>query len=85
MKLVLPLIILIALSATSYAAVKSNSAHYLLLHPSATIETDFCGHCARIRNVSEGVVYLPLLTAEDFNASLTALLDQLHVDKCNTQ
>lgn len=85
MKSLLPALLLVALSATSYAAVKATSGHYLLLHPSSTIETDFGGHCARIRNISDGVVYLPVLATEDFKAALRALGPQLHIDECKTQ
>lgn len=85
MKSLLPALLLVALSATSYAAVKVASGHYLLLHPSATIETDFGGRCERIHNVSDGIIYLPVVAAEDFNTALRSLRDQLHVDECKTQ
>lgn len=85
MKTLLPLFLLVALAATSQAGAKTDSSHYVLLDPSATIETDFGGRCERIHNISDGIVYLPVVTGKDFNAALRALGPQLHVEDCKAQ
>jgi hypothetical protein len=82
MKTLLPVFLLVAFAATSQAGAKTVSSQFLLLYPSATIETDFGGRCERIHNISDGIVYLPLLTGKDFNAALRALGPQLHVEDC---
>ena len=83
-KLVLPLVLIAALAATAHAAVKSTAGNYLLLHPAATIETDLGGKCARLTNLSDGLVYVPL-TEEPLAEVAKAFPHVLEVKDCVRQ
>ncbi|WP_423415861.1 hypothetical protein RLW55_05945 [Hyphomicrobium sp. B1] len=85
MKPILPLVLIAALAATAHAAVKTASGHYLLLHPAATIETDLGGTCVRVSNVSSGLVYLPISSAEIFNTALEAFPGVLKIEDCTNK
>jgi len=75
-------VFLAALAAMPYAAVKSDSGHYLLLFPSSTIETDLYGRCVRVRNESAGIVYLPMTSAGTFADALKAYPRVLKIEDC---
>lgn len=82
MKWFLAATVALALSATSYAAVKSGSGHYLLIYPSSTIETDLSGHCMRVENTSDAVVYLAASTPDVFTDALSVSKKYLKVSEC---
>lgn len=70
MKSLLAVASALAFTATSYATVKTISAHYILIYPSSIIETDLGGNCARVANASGALVYLPINAHRDFADSL---------------
>lgn len=80
MKFLLPALLIGA--STAYAGVESTftSANYLLLYPKAALETDAGGHCARLTNLSEGLVYVPLI--EPIDAAAKTYPGILRVEDC---
>ena len=79
--LLVPLLVAAVATAQS-AAVKTTSAHYLLLEPASTIEIDFGGDCVRLTNVSDGLVYLLLTSASDWRNSLRTASQHLKIESC---
>lgn len=82
MKSLLAVTAALALTATSYAADKTTSAHYILIYPSSTIETDLSGHSVRVANASGVLVYLPINGHGDFADSLEVAGKRLKVSEC---
>jgi hypothetical protein len=80
-KFLLPALLIGA--STAYAGVKTTFTlpHYLLLYPKATLETDAGGHCTRLINLSDGIVYVPL-TDEPPTEVAKALPGLLIVQDC---
>lgn len=83
MKFILPAMLIGA--STAYAGVKMTFSapppRYLLLYPKATLETDLGGSCARLTNLSEGLVYVPL-TNEPLTEVAKAFPHVLEVKDC---
>lgn len=60
MKFILPVMLIGASAAHAGDAHNSGAPHYLLLYPSASVETDAEGKCTRLTNLSNELVYVPL-------------------------
>lgn len=69
-------------SSDAHNGIESGSAHYLLLFPSSTIETDLGGDCVRLTNKADGVLYLPVISADLFKDSQNAYRTLLNVNDC---
>jgi hypothetical protein len=80
MKFLLPAFLIGA--STAYAETAS-SPHFILLYPKATIEMDAVGHCAKLTNLSEGLVYVPL--TDPLAEVAKALSGSLLVEDCVPQ
>jgi hypothetical protein len=69
--------------APSRTGAKTAIAHYILIYPGSTLETDFGGRCVRIDNGSAGNVYLVATSADEFEKSLNAFQHVLKVEDCS--
>jgi len=69
-----------ALTAHAGDAPNPGAPHYLLLHPSASVETDAGGKCTRLTNLSNELVYVPL--TEPIAQVAKTLPDILEIKGC---
>jgi hypothetical protein len=76
-KFLLPALLIGVSTAHAEAA---SPPHFLLLYPKATIETDAAGHCTKLTNLSEGIVYVPL--TKPLAEVTKALSGSLVVENC---
>lgn len=70
-----------ALTAHAGDASNPRAPHYFLLHPGASVETDAGGGCTRLRNLSNGLVYVPL-TEEPLKDVAKAFPGVLEIKDC---
>lgn len=78
MKFLLPALLICAPIAHADGTDTFDPPHFLLLHPKATIETDAGGGCARLSNLSEGLVYVPLTEPLDLVAKAYRGILKIH-------
>jgi hypothetical protein len=54
----------------------------LLLYPHSTMETDFGGSCARVANISDALVYVPMVDRATWQGFIAAYRPELRVTPC---